>query len=161
MTRLVRIVPIDAGNWRNAREVRVTPEQLPLVADHQPLALVILAKAHVRPGDRDWEPLAIVDEAGRALGVLALAHGTGTCEMQHFAIDAAHQRQGLGALALSAVIEHVRGRRPECREMSLTVHPANHPAQRLYASAGFADTGARRDGEPVWTLVLERANSGA
>jgi diamine N-acetyltransferase len=157
----VRIVPIDGGNWRDALAVRVTPEQLPLVADHQPLALVILAKAYVRPGGLDWEPLAIVGEAGRTLGVLVLAHGTRACEMQHFAIDAAHQGQGMGARALSAVIEHVRSRRPECREMSLTVHPTNHPAQRLYSRAGFADTGARRDGEPVWTLLLERADRGA
>jgi RimJ/RimL family protein N-acetyltransferase len=39
--------------------------------------------------------------------------------------------------------------------MWLTVHPENHPAQRLYASAGFADTGEQRDDEPIWKLVFE------
>jgi diamine N-acetyltransferase len=152
----VTVVRIDAGNWRQALEVRVTPEQLVFVADHQPIALVILAKAYVRPGEREWEPLEIVDDSGQIVGVAALAHSEGACEMQHLAIDAARQRQGLGGLALSAIVAHVRLRRPHCREMSLTVHPENHSAQRLYSRAGFADTGVRRDGEPVWVLGLER-----
>jgi diamine N-acetyltransferase len=152
----VRVVRIDAGNWRQALEVRVTPEQLAFVADHQPVALVILAKAYVRPGEREWEPLAIVDDAGAIVGVAALVHTGEACEMQHLAIDAARQRQGFGGLALSAIVAHVRLRRPHCREMSLTVHPENHPAQRLYSRAGFADTGVRRDDEPVWVLGLKR-----
>ncbi len=153
---MVSVVRIDSGNWRQALEVRVTAEQLAFVADHQPVALVILAKAYVRPGEREWEPLAIVDDAGRIVGVAALAHSEGSCELQHLAIDAGRQRQGLGGLALSAIVAHVRLRRPHCREMSLTVHPENHPAQRLYSRAGFADTGVRRDAEPGWGLGLER-----
>jgi diamine N-acetyltransferase len=151
----VRVVQIDAGNWRNALEVRVTPEQLAFVADHQPVALVILAKAYVQPGEREWEPLAIVDDAGQIVGVVALAHSAETCEMQNLVIDAAHQRQGLGGHAVTAIVEHVKRRWPRCREMWLTVHPENHPAQRLYARTGFADTGERRDDEPIWKLMLE------
>ena len=52
-----RLVPIDQSNWRDALRVRVSDEQLPLVADSQPVALVILAKAHVGEGGRRWEPL--------------------------------------------------------------------------------------------------------
>ena len=134
----------------------MAPEQLAFVADHQPVALVILAKAYVRPGEREWEPLAIVDAGGQIVGVVALVHSADACEIQHFAIDAARQRQGLGGLALAAIVAHVRLRRPHCREMSLTVHPENHPAQALYSRAGFADTRVRRDDELVWVLVLER-----
>jgi diamine N-acetyltransferase len=151
----VRVVEIDGGNWRNALEVRVTPEQLAFVADHQPVALVILAKAYVRPGEREWEPLAIEDDAGQIVGVVALAHSAETCEMQNLVIDAAHQRQGLGGRAVTAIVEYVKSHRPQCREMWLTVHPQNDAAQRLYAKAGFADTGEQRDGEPIWRLTLE------
>ena len=92
-----------------------------------------------------------------AFTVVGCAADTGeACEMQHLAIDAARQRQGLGGLALSAIVAHVKLRRPHCREMSLTVHSENRPAQSLYSRVGFADTGVRRDDEPVWVLGLKR-----
>lgn len=69
----LRLAPIDQRNWRAAVAVRVSPDQVRLVAGHQPVALVILAKAYVRPGDLDWEPLALT-AAASVVGVVALAH---------------------------------------------------------------------------------------
>jgi RimJ/RimL family protein N-acetyltransferase len=152
----VRIAAIDAGNWTSAVRVRVTPEQVPLVTDHEPIALVILAKAYVRPDDRDWEPLAFVDDTGRVLGVTALVCDDERCEIRHFAIDAAHQGRGVGYLAMTALIEHVKRSRRLCRELVLTVHPDNDRAQRLYSRAGLVHHGAYRDGQPIFTLTLER-----
>ena len=155
----VRVVPIDAGNWRSALEVRVTPEQLRFVADHQPVALVILAKAYLRPGDREWEPLAFVDADGHVVGVVALAHSDETCQIRHFAIDSRHQRRGFGVRAMAAIVEHVARHRPQCRQLLLTFHPANDAARRTYARAGFVDTGREHDGEPVWARQVGRSGS--
>lgn len=52
VTRSVLLEPIDARNWRESLGVRVAEEQLRFVADHQPVALVILAKCYVQPGGR-------------------------------------------------------------------------------------------------------------
>lgn len=152
----VRVVPIDASNWHSAVEVQVSPQQVQFVADHQPVALVILAKAYVRPEEREWEPLAFVDEAGHTVGVVALVHSVDACRIRHFAIDARQQNRGLGALAMSATVEHVKHGRPLCRKLLVSFHPENHPARRLYSRTGFADTGEQQDGEPVWTLVVEQ-----
>lgn len=152
--RSVRVAPIDVRNWGSALGVRVSPEQLPFVADHQPVALVILAKAYVRPGDCAWEPLAFVDEAGDVVGVVALVHQVDSCQIRHFAIDSRYQNRGIGGLAMSAIVEHLERGRPSCRRLLLSFHPENAPARRLYSRAGFVDTGEKRFGEPVWAFEL-------
>lgn len=140
------LVLIDEANWRAALRVRVADEQLKFVADHQPIALVVLAKAHVQPGGRTWEPLAFVAD-GHIVAVVALARDERTMEMVNLAVDVEHQRQGIGAAVVAAAI--ARARQHELEAVELTVHPDNAPAIALYRSSGFAPTGDLRDGEPV------------
>lgn len=146
----VSLAGIDESNWRATLQVSVRAEQLRFVADHQPVALVVLAKSYVRPGGRRWTPLAILADGLGVVGVAALADRDGVCELFHLAVDHRHQRRGLGRQALGLLLDHavqVLG----CRRVELTVHPENRPAQRLYAAAGFRPTGGRRHGEPVWS----------
>ena len=153
----VRVAAIDASNWTSAINVRVTPEQVRFVTTHEPVGLLILAKAHVHPDGREWEAVAFVDDAGSVVGVTALAHDDEQCEIRHFAIDAGHQGRGVGYLAMTAVIEHVQRSRPLCHQLMLTVHPDNGRAQRLYSRAGLIHDGAYREGQPIFTLALGRA----
>ncbi|MDQ3484008.1 MAG: GNAT family N-acetyltransferase [Actinomycetota bacterium] len=150
---------IDASNWREALEVRVHDEQLAFVADHQPVALVILAKCFVRPGGRRWEPLLVRDRQGAAVGVFALTHGADDCEVRNFAIDARRQREGLGTAAVRAVIDRARQPDSDCEELLVTAHPANHAAHNVYRSAGFVSMGQERDGEPVFRFKLDRSGA--
>jgi len=155
----LRLAPIDRDNWRAAVAVEVAADQVRLVAGHQPVALVILAKAYLGSGGLDWEPLAITvaePVGGPVVGVVALAHGPGHTELLHLAIDRSRQGQGLGSAAVGLLVAHVAATRPGSRQVRLTVHPDNERAQRLYAGAGFAPTGQVRDGEPVWYLDLGR-----
>lgn len=145
----VDLVPIDAGNWREALSVRVAEPQLRLVADHQPVALVILAKAYLRPGGREWEPLAIVERDIGIVGVLALAHQADESELVNLAVDERSQNRGVGHAAVAAAIDHVRASRAASTTMTLTVHPENQRALRLYRRAGFEPTGAYKRGEPI------------
>jgi ribosomal protein S18 acetylase RimI-like enzyme len=145
------LVPIDESNWRAALLVRVGEEQLRLVAEHQPVALVVLAKAFVQPGGRTWEPLAFVVD-GHVVAVVALAHGDRIAEMVNLAVDVAHQRRGIGSALVAAAIN--RARRSGLEAMELTVHPDNESAIALYRASGFSPTGDHRDGEPVWRFDL-------
>ena len=81
MRLVISLSPIDQSNWRDALDVLVTDDQLPFVSDHQPVVLVILAKAYLALGDKRWTPLAIVDDERGLVGVVALADRAGTCEM--------------------------------------------------------------------------------
>jgi len=146
---------IDQHNWRAALSVHITPDQLKYVAGHQPVALVILAKAYVRPGDLDWEPLAVTAGAS-VLAVVALAHASAHTELLHLAVDVAQQGQGIGSAAVELLLAHVAQTRPGAKEVRLTVHPENRRAQRLYRNRGFSPNGEVRDGEPVWSLKLKR-----
>jgi len=135
--------------------VYVTPDQLVYVAGHQPVALVILAKAYVRAGDLDWEPLAVT-AGGPVVGVVALAHANLYTELLHLAVDVAHQGQGVGSAAVELLVAHVVATRPDAEAVRLTVHPENGRAQRLYRSQGFLPNGDVQDGEPIWSLNLKR-----
>jgi len=152
----LRLAPIDQHNWRAAVAVQVSPEQVQLVAGHQPVALVILAKAYVRPYDLDWEPLALTTAAS-VVGVVALAHARAHTELFHLAIDLSQQGRGVGSAAVELLVAHVAETRPSSQEVRLTVHPENARAQRLYRSRGFLPNGQVRDGEPMWSLDLKRA----
>jgi diamine N-acetyltransferase len=149
----LRLAPIDQHNWRASLAVEVTPEQLLFVAGYQPVALVILAKAYVRPGDLDWEPLVLTSD-GAVVGVAALAHAPTQTELFHLAIDAGTQGRGLGSTAVQLLLAHVSETQPSCQEVRLTVHPANERAQRLYRHCGFLPNGQMRDGEPIWAVDL-------
>lgn len=152
----LRLAAIDADNWRDTLAVRVTDDQLPFVAGHQPVALVILAKAYVRPGGLDWEPLAVV-RGDRVVGVLALAHAPAHSELLHLVVDTSQQGRGVGTAAVGLVVAHLEATRPACPEVRLTVHPDNEAAQRLYRRNDFRPTGEERDGEPVWSRALTPA----
>lgn len=135
----------------------MSAEQLPMVADHQPVALVVLAKAYVQPDERRWEPLAFVEPTGAVVAVLALAHGRQTSEIVNFAVDAGHQGRGVGTEVVVAALD--RCRQLGSASVVLTVHPSNEVASRLYRGVGFAPTGEMRHGEPVWTRAFSEESS--
>ncbi len=146
----VSLVPIDAGNWREAREVLVDDEQLSFVASDQPVVLVILAKAAVGADGRDWVPLAIV-RAGAIVGVVGLAHRDGSGAIMHLAVDRRHQGQGIGTAAVRELVAHAEAL--GVHDLWLTVHDDNASARRLYADAGFRPTDEVRGVEQVWRLA--------
>ena len=136
--------------------LRVTQEQLPYVADHQPVAAIALAKAHVGAMDHVWSPLLILN-AATPVGFLALTHpqtDPGHTWLFHFFIDHRHQRQGHARAAMAAILARLRTRTPPAARLSLLVNPANTPAHALYCAAGLAFTGAEADGDLVMSRDL-------
>lgn len=150
-----RLVAIGQSNWRAALRVRVSDEQLALVADHQPVALVILSKAYVQPGGRRWEPLAYIGDDDAIVAVLALAHAGSVAAVVNLAVDSSQQGKGIGTMVMEAVLDRCRAQ--QSTSVELTVNPANDAAIRLYRRVGFRPTGAIRDDEPVWSISLATA----
>jgi diamine N-acetyltransferase len=147
------VAEIDASNWRQALSVEVRSDQVRFVADHQPVALVILAKCYLRPGGHTWTPYVAFDDAD-PVGVAAVASDDDRAHLRHVAIDQRRQGEGLGRLLVDAVVAAIREGRPACRWIEVTTHPENEVALRLYQSAGFHRTGAFSGIEPVMALDL-------
>ncbi len=146
--RMTRLLPITYDNWRRAAGVRVADGQLRFIADYEPVALVILAKAFVRLGDRDWWPY-VIEDAGEVVGVLGLVddlESRGELALFHLLIDVSKQRRGYGRAALRRVVE-LGSQLENCGRLRLTVHPENAAAIALYASEGFTQDGIDADGE--------------
>lgn len=150
------LVEMDASNWREALAVVVRPDQVRFVADHQPVALVILAKCFVRPGGKTWTPyLALQD--GEPVGVAAVASEGTQAELRHVAIDHRRQGDGLGRRLVDALVDTIVRTQPTCRSVNVGAHPENEIALSLYRSAGFRDTGRMSGIELELTLDLLRA----
>src|SRR5262245_11311269 len=152
----IAIREITRDNWRATLRLSVHPDQQRFVADDTPIAAVALAKAYVRPGGLVWSPYGIFAD-DQMVGFVELAYQPGSADqywIYHFFIDHTQQGKGYGKLALRAFIELVRDAHPACQCISLTVHPENQRAQRLYSSIGFLPTGTELYGEPVYTLRL-------
>lgn len=157
----VELELIDESNWQEAIEVQVDDEQVALVADCQPVALVILAKCFLRPDGRRWEPFLVRDSRGTVVGVLALTHGGGNSELRHVAIDAAHQGRGFGTSAVKAIADRLRRHELDCAELVVSAHPNNHAAHAAYRSAGLVWNGERRGAEPIWRSTFDRSDTPA
>ena len=69
-------------------------------------------------------------------------------------VDKHRQGKGYGRAATEAVIERLRAE-PGCRQIVLSVNPANAPARALYESLGFRKTGEVSHGEEVLRLRFE------
>ncbi len=154
MPHQVTLEPVTAANWRAALSLRVTPEQLPYVADHQPVAAIALAKAHVGAMDHAWAPL-LIRHGPAPVGFLALTHprdDPAQAWIFHFLIDHRHQRHGHARAAMAAVLVHLRAG-PATR-LNLLVHPTNTPAQALYRACGLTPTGRTVEGDLELTLAL-------
>lgn len=149
----VHLEPIDHSNWRQALQIRSTPEQVEFVTEYEPVALQILAKSYVGEGGLEWEPFAIF--AGDTMvGVFAIAHSGIECQVFNFLIDRSFQGRGYGRAAMDAIVDHIRRKLPDCKELTLTSHPRNIRAQKLYRSVGFVATGKERVGGPIWQFDL-------
>ena len=66
--------------------------------------------------------------------------------LRALALDVAWQGRGLGVPTLLACIADLEQRHPERRWLALNVHAANTVATRVYARAGFVDSGERLPG---------------
>ena len=159
---MFELTEIDASTWRRALEVEVRADQVRFVADHQPVALVILAKCYVGAEAKTWTPyLALDDGAPVGVAAVAVGHDGDTAQLRHVAIDHRRQGEGLGRKLVDAVVDAISRAHPGCRSVLVTTHPDNEVALSTYQSAGFRRTGAMSGIEPVLELDLdERRGAG-
>ena len=150
---------VTRENWRTALRLAVHPDQQRFIADVVPIAAIALAKAYIRPRGLLWLPYAFYANT-EMIGFTELAYEPDSSERYwifHFFIDVTYQGQGYGKKALLLFLDFLKQQHPHCRSVCLAVHPENMRAQRLYTSVGFQPTGNDMEGEPIYQLVVSRA----
>jgi diamine N-acetyltransferase len=146
----MRLVAVDADNWRACAALRVREDQRRWVADvTYYLCLCTFGGT--------WHPLAIEadkviagflmwgvdDDASRWIGGLV--------------VDADHQRRGIGKAAVIQVVRLLIAQEG-CTGVALSYAPDNDVARSLYTSLGFVQTEETTDdGELVSRLSMPAA----
>ena len=134
---MIRLTPIDEGNFFAARALAVAPEQ----RGYLDSAEGILARGYLYRSQnaRVWGVEADGTLVGLAL-VKDMDEEPACYDLQQFMIDARFQGRGYGAQALRLILERLRGEgKYGCVEVC--VKRDDSAALRLYDRAGFSDTG--------------------
>ncbi len=143
MTQLpdIRLVDVDAANWRGVAAVTPRPEQARFVA----ATTYYLCLCHY--GDV-WRPLAVTQGEDVVGYVQWGVDDDGSHWIGGLVVDAVHQGKGVGRRIVELLIERF-AELAGAAGLALSYDAANAPARRLYASLGFVETGEREDDEVV------------
>ncbi len=146
----ITLYEVTRNNFQECIRLRPAPGQEHFVAS----TVYSLAEARVEPS---LTPMAIYDGA-RMVGFTMWGRDPedGRYWIVRLLIDQAEQGKGYGRAALMAVIERLR-RLPDCTGISISYHPENRIAERLYESLGFKRTGETVGHEVVAKLDLEQS----
>lgn len=124
------IRPARPDDRERLREIQATlrepnPPLLDYALDGPALVLVSTA----RPADSDARDTS----GGAPVGYLLAFGDDETAYVAEIAVSPAHRREGRAARLLEATFERLRDR----SRVTLSVHPENEAARRLYESVGF------------------------
>ena len=125
----ISVREVTSENWEEALALSVWPEQREFV----PAVARSLAKCHVRPDGKTYEPFAVYS-ADELVGFYTLSYNPADatkCYLGGFLIDRAHQRRGLGSAALA---QYLTGSRAGPRVRRFTDRPLDN--QRPMRSTG-------------------------
>ena len=139
---------IDRENFRAAVRLEVHDDQKSFVAPN----VYSMAQSKVEPA---YNVQAVYD-GDEMVGFVMYGwdEEEGCHSLGRLMVDKNHQGKGYGRAATEAVVERLRAE-PGCRQVVLSVNPANANAQALYESLGFVKTGEVSHGEEVMRLRFE------
>jgi diamine N-acetyltransferase len=140
----VTLRPVTRENVRAVCELRLGPGQDRLVAP----ASFTVAEGHYEPGAL----LRAIYRGDEPAGVLLVELESGTPYLVRFMVDAGHQGRGTGRRAVALLEQELREAGWSTLETSF--QPAEGGAEGFWRRCGFADTGRRLHGEPVFARDL-------
>ena len=138
---------IDRENFLPCVRLEVREDQQSFVASNA----FSIAQSKVEPGFRTQA----VYDGEEMVGFVMYGYDEeeGCHSVARLMVDRRHQGKGYGRAAMGEVIGRLRAE-AGCRQIALSVNPANVAAQALYRSLGFEKTGELSHGEEVMRLRL-------
>ncbi|HWS88402.1 MAG TPA: GNAT family N-acetyltransferase [Pyrinomonadaceae bacterium] len=144
----VTLKDIDRENFKQCVKLEVNEDQKNFVAPN----VFSIAQSKVEPA---FNVQAVYDgEEMVGFVMYGWDEEEGCHCLARLMVDKNQQGKGYGRAATEAVIERLRAE-PGCKQIVLSVNPANTNAQALYESLGFVKTGEVSYGEEVMRLRFE------
>lgn len=149
MTVSIVLEAITKANRAQVEALELEPEQIDLVASN-------VESLEEADEDEDARPCAIIAD-GSIVGFLMYDTTSEPHEAQiyRFMIDRSHQGRGFGWAALRVLLEEISANKA-IERITICYESENHGARKLYAKAGFVETGLDEDGEMIAVLDLCR-----
>ena len=144
----VTLRDIDRENFMRCVRLEVLEEQKGFVATNA----FSIAQSKVEP---TYDVQAVYD-GDEMVGFVMYGwdEEEGCHSLARLMVDKNQQGKGYGRAATEEVIRRLRAE-PGCKQIVLSVNPANASAQALYESLGFVKTGEVSHGEEVMRLRFE------
>ena len=143
----LRLVDVDAGNWREVAAITPRPHQQRWVEP----TLHYLSLCHY---GGVWKPLAaLVDDQVVGFAMWAYDEDEANYWIGGVVLDPERQGQGVGRALVTALMQRLAAL-PDCHELALSIAEDNTVARGLYRSLGFVETDERIDDEMVARLRL-------
>ncbi|BFH15095.1 GNAT family N-acetyltransferase [Paenibacillus melissococcoides] len=137
----IHLQPITAGNWKECIALEVAPEQEGFIASN----LYSIAEARFLDG---FQCKGIyLDKCMIGFAMYGIDPDDGKYWIYRFMVDASYQGQGYGKRALQLLLDEIGAQPDRTEHCLLGYNPKNEAARRLYASAGFVETGIAPWGE--------------
>lgn len=148
----VTLREITPENFDECVNLKVADDQKTFVAAN----VYSIAQSKVYPMDL---PFAVYNDDDEMVGFVLLGLDTdiNSYYLARLMIDEKHQGKGYGRAAMLAVIEELKKKNEDCREIYLCCAPENEHAERLYKSLGFERTGELNGKEVVMRLDLAKS----
>ncbi len=144
----VTLREIDRENFKRCVRLEVSEDQREFVATN----VFSIAQSKV---ETTYEVRAVYDGDEMVGFVMYGWEEEENCHsLARLMIDRNHQGKGYGRAATEEVIRRLRAE-PGCKQIVLSVNPANAGARALYESLGFVETGRVAYGEDVMLLKFE------
>lgn len=143
---MVRLVPIDKGNWIKVLKLKIRADQKGFVAENSKS----LAQAYVFP---ECVPLAILnDDEPVGFCMYAIDDKDGSYWILRLMVDENRQSMGFGRRAMELLLERIMQDKAR-HVIYLSFEPENSRARALYESLGFVNDNRIEDGEEVYRLA--------
>ena len=91
--------------------------------------------------------MTVIEAEARIVGYFALMVAVDEAELLEIAVDPDFQGRGCGKTLLKAAVAAARAQ--ACRCVHLEVRVSNERARKMYVSAGFCETGLRKNYYPT------------
>ena len=149
MSKKVRLRAVDADNWEDVAELKLSPEQQEFIASNLWSIAESKFNAYARP--------RAIYAGKKVVGFLMYESlddddAPNEYSIYRFMVAKKHQGKGYGRIAMTLALKEIAEDR-DLKRITICYVPENERARAFYASFGFREVGLDEDGEMIAEII--------